>query len=221
MSETEVEERCVGLFRETSGMALACYSGQNIDRMVTMYRAAKRAGRTLVLDLYAASVAAATGRQTTVPQSDWEGVEVFVPLTQRIKVKKTGEFDRTTGVRGNRIYPEHLANRADRLVMTFRGSMAAELERAACLEGASAVWSMWPGYLDGPAGERLRNWFAHHGISVDVAHSSGHATVADLQALAQAIDARHVVPVHTRHPEAYDTLVGGVRRRANGEWWPV
>jgi ribonuclease J len=67
LSEREVEDRCLEVLRETSGMVLACYSPQNIDRVVTMFRAAKRSGRRLVLDLYAAEVAGATGRADTIP----------------------------------------------------------------------------------------------------------------------------------------------------------
>ena len=68
-SERYVEERCVELFNSTPGMVLTAYSAQNIDRLVTLFRTAKRTGRTLVLDLYAATIAVATGRDT-IPQTD-------------------------------------------------------------------------------------------------------------------------------------------------------
>jgi ribonuclease J len=51
------------LCRETTGMMRACYSCQHIDRLVTLCRAAKRAGRVLILDLYTAVVAAAKWRR--------------------------------------------------------------------------------------------------------------------------------------------------------------
>ncbi|MGV7245199.1 hypothetical protein ACRXB1_26230, partial [Caballeronia sp. M23-90] len=41
--------------------------------LVSIYRAAKRTGRTLVIDLYAAAVLEATGN-TDLPQSHWDGV---------------------------------------------------------------------------------------------------------------------------------------------------
>lgn len=59
-------------------MALVFYSSQNADRLVTLYRAARRAGRKFVIDLYAATIAAATGRDT-IPQAGWEGVRVYLP----------------------------------------------------------------------------------------------------------------------------------------------
>jgi hypothetical protein len=48
-----VEEGCVETSMATSGMMLAIHSSHGIDRMVTMYRAAIRSGRNLLLDLYA------------------------------------------------------------------------------------------------------------------------------------------------------------------------
>jgi ribonuclease J len=220
LTERDVEERCVEVFSATEGMVLACYSPQNIDRLVTLFRAAKRSGRTLVMDLYAATMARATGR-ATMPQAHWDGVRTFVPLNQRIKVQQSQEFERVAWVRERRIFPEDLAKHAGQLVMTFRGSMAAELERAGCLEGAHAVWSMWRGYLDQPSGVRLRGWLAGRGIPLSVLHSSGHASPADLQRFAAAINAREVVPVHTRQATRYPVLFANVRERADGEWWTV
>ena len=43
-------------FRDTGGLVATFSSAQNIDRLVTVYRAARRAGRTLVVDLYTATV---------------------------------------------------------------------------------------------------------------------------------------------------------------------
>ena len=218
LGERDVEERCVALFRSTVGMVLAAYSAQNIDRLVTLYRAARRSGRFLVLDLYAATMARAPGRDT-IPQFDWDSVCVFVPLSQRVNVKQAREFERVAWVRGHRLFAEDLAGRAGDLVMTFRGSMATELDRAGCLDGAHAVWSMWRGYLEEPSGVTLRDWLAARHLPLSVLHSSGHARVADLQRLAAAIDAREVVPVHTRQSGRYAGLFANVREHPNGQWW--
>src|SRR5665213_2469264 len=55
-NEQEVEQEFVELFERTKGRVFVCWSGQNIDRTVTIYRAAKRTGRTLAIDLYTADV---------------------------------------------------------------------------------------------------------------------------------------------------------------------
>jgi ribonuclease J len=220
LTEHEVEEQYLEICRSTDGMVLACYSAQNVDRLVSIFRAARRAGRILILDLYTAAIARATGHET-IPQTSWNGVRVYVPLNQRVKVKRSGEFERVNWIRHRRIFPEELSELAGDAVFTFRASMATELERAGCLTDAHAVWSLWPGYLDEPPGGQLRGWFAERGIPLSVVHSSGHASVADLQRFAAAVNARVVVPVHSWHPERYNQHFLNVRRRADGEWWTV
>ena len=84
------------------------YSAQNIDRLVTMFRACIQSGRHLVLDLYAASIAAATGNPN-IPKAGFEKLLVYVPLRQRIQVKESREFDRVSGIKAVRIFPEELA----------------------------------------------------------------------------------------------------------------
>jgi ribonuclease J len=219
-SEQEVEERCVEVFRETAGMALACYSAQNIDRLVTVFRAAVRSGRELVVDLYGAAIAAATGRDS-IPQVHWKHIRVYLPQAQRVRVKEAGEFWRVNVLGGSRIYVDELAKSPDRWVMSFRSSMAHELERAGCLRDARAVWLMWPGYLLGKSGEQSREIVARLGIELTVAHTSGHAAVEDLQRLANAIDADRVVPIHTDAPEHFDSLFERVEAHPDGEWWEV
>lgn len=221
LTEHEVEERCVAMFRETAGLVLACYSPQNIDRLVTFYRAARRADRRLVLDLYAATITRATGRSDTIPQAHWDGVRVFVPRSQRIRVRNKRAFEQTAWIKRRRMFPEALPDAAGRLVMTFRASMAAELEQARCLDGAGAVWSMWPGYLNDPSGQRLRSWMDSRSIPMTLIHSSGHATVADLQRLAAAVAAEQVVPIHTAAPHRFAALFDKVAVREDGEWWNV
>ena len=201
-------------------MALACYSPQNIDRLVSVYRAAIRSNRDLVLDLYGAAVAAATCRET-IPQRSWDRVRVYVPQAQRVKVKTSKQFWRVNELGPSRIHLEELAENPAHWVFSFRGPMGPELQRADCLDGPRAIWMMWPGYLDGESGHQTRDAFSRLGIDPEVVHASGHATVRDLQRLAAAIDADSVVPIHTDAPQRYPNLFDRVTLHSNGEWWEI
>jgi ribonuclease J len=219
-SEADVETQLRAEIRKTHGMLLACYSAQNIDRLVSVYRAAVREDRDLIIDLYGAAIAAASGR-ATVPQGDWERVRVYVPQSQRVRIKKTEEFWRVNELGDSRIYTEEIVEDRGRWVMSFRASMAAELDRAGALQQSRAVWMMWPGYLEGEVGERTLDTFRRRNIPLSVIHASGHASVEDLQRLAAAIDAGHVVPIHTAASERYPDLFDNVVAHADGEWWDV
>lgn len=90
-----------------------------------------------------------------------------------------------------------------------------DLERARC------IWSMWPGYLREPSGERLRAWLDGLGIQMLIHHASGHAFIPDLQRVVRALVPARVVPIHSFAAERFENFFPRVERRRDGEWWEV
>jgi ribonuclease J len=219
-SEDDLERDLVGEFRHCPGIVLVCYSAQNIDRMVTLYRATLQSDRVFVQDLYGASIAAATETNSIPrPGGHWDRIRVYVPPSQRRKVKAAGQFDRVEAIRPFRVFEEDLASSPAQYVLTFRVDSMGFLERAGVLAGARAVWSMWPGYLDEPSGARLQRRLEAAGIPLTIHHTSGHASIPDLQRLATAIGARTVVPIHSFGGPRFAELFDNVRERPDGVWW--
>ncbi len=218
--ELDVELEMLKLFKSTRGLVTVFSSTQNIDRLVTVYRACKRAGRTLVVDLYGATVGTATGRDT-IPQPGFSGYRIYVPNRQRVLVKESAEFGRVDAIEQYRIYPKEIREKASDIVMLIQGSTLKELAEADCLDGAAAVWSLWPGYLDRTSGERVAHLLDEHSVALHRLHASGHAHVEDLQTLADAIAPARIVPIHTEAPERFKELFPRVEQRADGEWWDV
>ena len=70
-----------------------------------------------------------------------------MPDAQRRRIIRVERFDEINVIRAHRIFPEQMAEVGQRAILTMRGTMTRELERARCLDGAAAVWSMWPGCL--------------------------------------------------------------------------
>ncbi len=117
--ETDLERDFVRAFRETKGLHFVWTSSQNIDRLVTVFRAAKRTGRLFLIDLYTAVVLEATGRDT-IPQAGWDDVRLYIPHSQRVLIKRKGLFDDLARHGANRVFPEALPGLAGRAVMLFR-----------------------------------------------------------------------------------------------------
>ncbi|MCJ2132400.1 MBL fold metallo-hydrolase [Methylobacterium sp. E-045] len=220
-TEADVEDRFVSLFQGSAGMALVAASAQNIDRMVSLYRACKRTGRTLVIDLYAAEVLRATGN-ANIPQSDWPGMVVFVPHYQRVRIKQTERFDLIEAHAAKRIFPGQLRALAPHAAYLFRPAMLRDLDRAECLSGATAIWSQWDGYLAQERGLTLQTDLAERSIPLAHAHTSGHASIPDLKRLAEAIAPRRIVPIHTFHADRFPALFGpNVSIEQDGQWWEI
>jgi ribonuclease J len=199
-------------------MVLAMYSAQNIDRLVTLFRAAKRTGRTLVTTLYGASIAQATGNPN-IPKADWSQVRVLVPGWQQAKIKKAGAFERVDWIKPYRVFEEELAKDPSRWVVSFGWPMGKRLDTAGCLAGARLVWSMWPGYLEEDKQKAGLAFLEERGIPLTIAHTSGHASIPDLQRLATALAPARVVPIHSFGADLFDDLFEGVEQHPDGEWW--
>jgi ribonuclease J len=218
MTERQLEAALVDAIQAAPGIVLAMYAAQNIDRLVTWFRACRRAGRLLIVDLYTASIAKATGNKN-IPQGGFDNLLVYVPQRQRIQVKQSGEFERVNDIRGSRIFPGGLAPRRKELVLTFRASMIREVERTRCLEKATAVWSMWPGYLEQPGAQRLLDFLDRHQIPLIQLHASGHAYMRDLRRFAHAMAPKRIVPIHSSAPHRFSEFFDAVELHDDGQWW--
>lgn len=213
-SEADVEELCVERFTAARRAVIAFASAQNVDRVDTIVRAARRTGRTVVLDLYA-SMWTATGRSWPCE------ARVRLARWQRRRIAESQSFDRTRAVRRRRIYDEDLVRRAEHLVIVSRTSSLDELENLGVLVDADAVWSMWSGYLSLPSTRPALRILRRNGVLLHEAHASGHACPRDLRRLVEAVRPDRVVPVHTACPENMAQVSGATEVHADGDWWRV
>ena len=220
-TEDDIERRFVDRFRDP-GFIAVCASAQNIDRVVSTYRACKRTGRTLVLDLYASEVLAATGNPN-IPQAGWPNLVVYVPEYQRQHIKRTKRFDLVERYKPHRIFRDKLASLAARAVMLFRSPMLPDIDMVpGAWSGARIIWSQWEGYLPSQSNQEFRAKLEARGVTLEVIHTSGHASIIALKRLAGALAPDILVPVHTFEGGRYPEFFGSnVRRRLDGEWWEI
>lgn len=217
-----LERTFIERFKAIPGMALVVCSAQNIDRVVTIYRAAKQTGRTLIVDAYAAEILKATGYDSIPkPVRGWSNIAVFIPQRQRVYLKRKDIAPLVDSYRSFRLWPEKLAEQAPRSVMLFRSWMYSDLDRAKALTGAKVIWSQWEGYLAEGSGAKLKADCEARGIPFEIIHTSGHASIGDLKRLAAAVCPKVLVPIHTFGAERFPELFDNVILRQDGEWWEV
>lgn len=221
-TEQDLERTFVNRFKSTPGMALVACSAQNIDRVVTIYRAAKQTGRTMVVDAYAAEVLKATGYASIPkPESGWPNIAVYIPQRQRVQLVRNNIAPLVDSYREFRLWPEQLAEQAPRSVMLFRGWMLKDLERANALEGARVFWSQWDGYLRDGSGAMLKRECEQRRIPFESIHTSGHASPSDLKRLAAAVAPKKLIPIHTFERNKFPGLFANVLLADDGQWIEV
>ena len=219
-SESDIEKQLIDTFTKISGLALVHTSSQNIDRIVSIFRACKKTGRTLVIDLYTAVILEATGNKN-IPQSDWPDITLFIPQSQRMQIKKNKWFDILKRHAKNRIFIDELQELASKSVLLFRPLHISDLEKGDCINGAGYVYSQWEGYWEQDSYSSLREWLMKHNIPKISIHTSGHACTSDLKKFTTALKPGKVVPIHTSMPERYPELFENVEFHNDGEYWNI
>ncbi|WP_061138773.1 MBL fold metallo-hydrolase RNA specificity domain-containing protein [Caballeronia fortuita] len=198
VTEDEVERQFAALFAETRGRVFVSWSAQNVDRTVTLYRAALKAKRMLAVDLYTASVLHTLKDYGRIPQPGWPGLEVVVTSRFARLYRRRGDGAFVERMAKHGIAASALANQPSRWVIMLRPSLLDDFERNGvipCVDDGWS-WSMWRGYLDQSDGQRVQDWCEEGGATARHLHTSGHASQADLIAFARRVDARTTIPIH-------------------------
>ncbi len=219
-TEQELEQCFIEHIVDSKGMVLMWTSGQNIDRLVTAFKACKKSGRTLILDMYTAEILRAT-ENPKLPQGTWDGVKVFLPESQKRQIKRNQLFSIARQYARSRIYPEKLSEAASRAVMLFRPSMMSDIDKAGCLHEARLIYSLWPGYLKRKELRSFQEWLDRHDIPLVHCHTSGHASTQDLQRFAKAIAPKMLVPIHSFETKRFKEYFDNVAMQEDGQWWEI
>jgi ribonuclease J len=78
ITELEVEDALLKLFRESASLVLCFFSPQNLDRLVSFYKAARKNGRTFVADRYTAAIMYLLHTEVRIPMpSAKAGIRVY------------------------------------------------------------------------------------------------------------------------------------------------
>lgn len=199
-SEADVEEKLLELAQDDHDKLLAvAASGQNVDRLVSCFRAAKRSGRLLVIDPYQAYVLMKLAPLSrNIPQFTWDDVRVSFSPHQVKRLKDAGMMDLVCEMsEQGKVTSDELATEPGSYLVCCRGSWG--VTKLFDKVGAGKVvlcWSMWRGYWER---ERcaMREWAERERVEPHFIHSGGHAWPKDLRRLVTAVLAQHTVWVHT------------------------
>ncbi|HET6498645.1 MAG TPA: MBL fold metallo-hydrolase [Coriobacteriia bacterium] len=199
-TEQDVEEELVTLGREQRERLICVVaSGQNLDRVVSCFRAAKRTGRSLVIDPYQAYVLMKLAPLSErIPQFTWGEVLVSFAPHQVERLKSAGMMDLVyeMGLAG-KASSDMMAAEPGRYLLCARGSFGTTrlLSRIGA-NNIELVWSLWSGYWTRGT-SAMRKWAERESVVTRFIHSGGHAWPEDLERLAKALRPRNLEIVHT------------------------
>lgn len=224
-TELELELEFAKCFNRTAGRVFVSWSSQNIDRTVTIFRACKRAGRTLVLDPYALDVLDRLASfSQNLPRLGWDGVRAVVTTSvsrlyeNQDRLGAPEVIDRIA--RSGRAFGAARLEESDRrTVIMLRPPLLRDFLRKGVVLASDDAWvfSMWSGYLDRSGYDDVRYAFGGVGVKPEMIHTSGHASKDDLLAFAKAVNPKILVPVHGDVWDDHVQDFPAVRRLGDGE----
>jgi ribonuclease J len=202
LMEKDVETRLVNSLKQTPGLALAMFSPQNVDRLVSYYRAAVRAGRTLVLDPYAAFILYLIKSECKVPDPfQAKNIRIFIAesFLQSIAGRRLQKL--MPRIKKVEVSRAEILAAPESFLMIFREWMYERIFEGELPPGSRLFYSYWPGYLDTqPRLKELRARLEESGCEFELVHASGHIYYQDIVEFIERAKPRKLMSIHTTAP---------------------
>jgi len=212
-TESEIEEEFVDTFKTSKGINLIYTSGQNIDRIVSIYRACKRAGKTLAVDFYIACILKELSEFASIPypSNNFPEIRVFFPYRLSKMISNKGNEKLLYRFKNYKITKEQIGEQFDKTVMIVRPSMLKDLEYIKALENGIFIYSMWDGYKKEKTTKKFIDFLIKKGMTEKSIHTSGHADRDALKRMVEVLNPKNLVPIHTFEGDEYKKIFTGTK----------
>ena len=218
LTELKLEEEFTEVMQKCAGTVFVTAPSQNIDRLVTIFKATMRSKRKFIIDLYTAEVLDSLTDYPRLPKTFWPGIQVAYSGAIIKRLENAGRQDIVEKHLKNVIRWPKINEKPIEFVVLCRPSVLAPVKRYLDIRTSAWVYSMWPGYLERSASlKRMKSYFHDKGAEYHYIHSSGHARLADLKRFVKAVNPGTIIPIHTYHPELFQEFFGKVKMIADGE----
>lgn len=196
IEEEKLEEIGTDFLRKFSAPAFIYCSSTNVDRLITARNIAENTGRIFLEDVYTARIAARSGVAQIAPRRG----EVYAFQTdnsdrQHAYLEEFGSA---------KIGRETIAKK--RFLMTVRPSMTRYLEKLSELspfQNGALFYALWKGYQEQEFTKNFLHFMEQKGCKIHVLHTSGHADRESVDALAERVSPKIIIPVHTENAEYF------------------
>ncbi|MBN1184310.1 MAG: MBL fold metallo-hydrolase [Bacteroidales bacterium] len=219
-SEWNIEYDLVKTFSNPGRINVVYASGQNIDRIVSVYKACKRTGKIMVVDIYVATILKEISEfgGTPYPSKAFENIKVIFSYYTSKKLADQGNEKMLYRFKSYKIKKEEISTQPDKYVMLIRPSMQKDIEHIKGIYGGNFIYSMWEGYKFKPGTKKFLEYFRSKGFSFYNIHTSGHADIETLKKMVKAVKPKYIVPIHTFSSGEYKNIfIGKVVELKDGE----
>ena len=215
-AETE-EQLQLRLQKALSGprLPLIYFSAQNLDRFVSVYKAALALKKTLVIDPYTCFVLEQFAHLgPSIPQWNWNNIRVY--FANNSITHKLGNHKFT--YKSKKISLQEILSAPQQHIIKDNFSLRRKLlgrTQQICL-----IHSAWEGYLE--EDNAFKQDAQHYHLPLITLHTSGHGDKETLRRLVQALSPRLLIPIHTTRAADYQRIFNvSTRVLKDGEVFPL
>jgi ribonuclease J len=207
-SETEIEDETVKLLKASKNMTLLYFSAQNIDRLVSFYRASLKTGKMFAIDFYTANILGCLKDYARIPypSKDYANIRVFFPYWLCRRITQQGRQELMYRYKSYKITKKEISDRSGEIMMMVRPSMLKDLRSIENIEGVTFIYSLWEGYLPDDAMQKMMRFIKKKKMKFYQVHTSGHAEIDTLKKVVKKLKPVKIIPIHTFHPDKYGDL---------------
>ncbi len=209
LSEDGVRTGVDRILERSDHLALACTYPRDVDRLRTLYEAARAVDREMVVSPRTAHLLEQiaplfpSGSIPTVGASP--GLAVYARKRRRTY---RWEDPYLAGAIG----PGGLRGQGSRYLLALDLMHFPELIDLRPPRGSPFIHSMSEPFSEDDVDDAvLHNWLEHFGLAFHQMHASGHASGPQLLEIVRSLSPQRVYPVHTEHPDAFEPAGAGVR----------
>lgn len=215
-NEGEVQSRIENILKSAENICFLFVSSQNIDRLVSAYKACIRTEHIFVIDIYTAYILDKLRKiSKNIPQFNWRNIRVKFLKNQADKLAKEVSTKLLYHYNTRKIDIFEINRKKNKILMLARDNsiFPALVKSIKGTEGARIIYSMWEGYLT----EEFKEFCNKKGLQIDMVHTSGHAQLEDLKSFASALNPKKLIPIHTFERDRYTKLFRNVQVLEDGE----
>jgi len=219
-NEEKVQAKIAKILRKSSNITFLFTSTQNIDRLVSAYKACLRTDSIFVIDIYTAFVLDNLRKVSAhIPQFDWKNIRIKFLKYHADVLAEAGYKDLLYVYNRSKIDMFEINREKDKILMLARDNSIFPniLKNIDKPEGSTIIYSMWEGYLT----DKFKDYCASKKLQLEQIHTSGHAIVEDLEAFAKAISPKTLIPIHTFEGKQYPEMFKNVKILKDGELFVV
>ena len=198
-TESDLQKRLVKAL-SCRKLPIIYFSAQNLDRFVSVYKAAKSLNKTLVIDPYTCFVLEQfTYLSPSIPQWDWPNIRVY--FANNSLTKKLGKHKFL--YKSKKISPKEILNNPNKFIIKdnfiIRRKLLCETNKL-CL-----IHSAWEGYLK-EEDNAFKKDAEKFNLRLVTLHTSGHGDLYTLKKIVKNLAPRMIIPIHTICAEKYQNI---------------